>query len=94
MAPWEKDTWHKRHVVWRVPPRTLVHVTTWTIEKVTHGKMNSRMKGSYLKEIKQSSGCERKRKGKRKEEKKERKEKKKERKKRASIPGVSTVGSR
>ena len=27
MAPWEKDTWHESHVVWRVPPRKCVHVT-------------------------------------------------------------------
>ena len=27
MEPWEKNTWHESHVVWRVQPITCVHVT-------------------------------------------------------------------
>ena len=48
MAPWKKDTWHESHVVWRVPPRTCVHVTHGSWKKVTRGKINSRVRGSFL----------------------------------------------
>ena len=30
MAPWEKDTWHEIHVVWKVTPKACVHVTHGT----------------------------------------------------------------
>ena len=85
MVPWEKDTWHESHVVCRVPPRTCVHVTcdTWTMEKVTHGKMNSRVRRSFLSfEGNQTIRWEnRKKKGKEKKEKKMKKGKKMRKKK-------------
>ena len=51
---------------------------TWTMEKVTHGKMNSRVRGSFLSlERNQTIGGEgeKKRKGRKRKEKEERKEK-------------------
>ena len=71
MVPWEKDTWHESHVVWKVSPRTCVYVT--------HGKMNSRVRGSFLSlEASQTIRWEKKRKEKKRknEIKGKRKEKK------------------
>ena len=78
---------------------------TWTTEKVTHGKMNSRVRGSSLsleghQTIRWGREKEKKRRKERKGGKKKREIRKtvrvgeKKRKKKAPIPDVSTVGSR
>ena len=74
---------------------------TWTTENVTHGKMNNRVKGSFLSHKgNQTIQWGREKEKKRKKGKKMRKKKRRggnlcveEKKKKASIPGVPKVGS-
>ena len=47
MAPWEKDTWHENHVVWKVPPKACFHVThgtRWMDHLKTHGHERDKRK--------------------------------------------------
>ena len=78
---------------------------TWTTKKVTHGKMNSRVRGSFLSLEGNQTIRRGRKKEKKKEERKEKEEKKrgeqenrawrrKKKKKKALIPDVPTVGSR